>query len=141
MILFRVPIMVVAMTVLAACASSTPSELALANNLYCGNFLIYNMCAQDLDEDGIVELVYFEDTKEVFLVREGADMQLPTHLSMHDCAQAMDERLINATSKMFYITDNTSFLEITDIKTALLLSYISNLPAATDCNAEVEISE
>ena len=40
------------------------------NNVYCDNFLIYEMCAEDLDNDGIVEHVYFADTFEVFLYRE-----------------------------------------------------------------------
>ena len=52
---------------LAACNSI---KLVSTNtNVYCDNFLAYEMCAEDTENDGIVEYVYFADTLEVFLFR------------------------------------------------------------------------
>ncbi len=121
-----------------SCASSIKDDSMPAASLYCGGFLIYDMCTQDIDHDGVVEFVYFQDSNEVFLYREGVEAQRPPQLAMHECAQVMDERLVNNASKTFYITEDTSLLEITDIKGALLVSYISYLPAVTACNAELE---
>ena len=39
------------------------------NSVYCDNFLIYETCAEDLDNDEIVEQIYLADTLKVFLFR------------------------------------------------------------------------
>lgn len=127
------------MPVVAAC-TSTPGDLRQpVSALYCDNFLIYDMCAQDLDDDGTVELVYFADTNEVFLWREGADKSLPEKLLMHRCAQQMDDDIINNTSELFFISDETNYIERADIKSALMFSYAVFMPQVIRCNGQFGI--
>jgi hypothetical protein len=94
------------------------------------------MCAQDLNGDGVVEYVYFEDTKNVFMYREGTDVDIPTDLSLHPCAQLMDEELIATTSRVFYMNEETTYLERQDIRGAMMLKYVSYMPRVVTCNLQ-----
>ena len=109
--------------------STTPT-----NNVYCDNFLIYEMCAEDLDNDGIVEYVYFADTVEVFLYRQGARDSIPDRLHMHRCIRVMDEGLVETTNRVFEVTNDTSYLEKQDIRGAMMIKYFAHLPEITACN-------
>ena len=108
------------------------------NALYCDNYLIYDMCAQDLNGDGRVELVYFEDSLEVFMFRPGAERRVPRNLGLHRCAVAMDPELVDTTSRLFYIYDETSMLEKSDIRGAMLIKYMVYLPDVAACNMRAE---
>ena len=119
---------------LSACASTPMDTTVPVANLYCDNFLIYDMCAQDIDGDGIVEWVYFEDTNEIFLVREGVEEPLPTELAEHRCMQKMDDAIVHNTSQLFYISDDTNYIERADIKSALMFSYVGYMPRVMRCN-------
>ena len=88
------------------------------------------MCAEDTDNDGIVEHVYFADTSEVFLYRQGAKGSIPDRLDMHRCVRAMDEELVSTTNLVFGVTDETTFLEKQDIRGAMMIKYFAYLP---DC--------
>ena len=129
------PTMLVA---LASCSSSLDMSHPVSD-FYCDNFLIYDMCAQDLDQDGRVELVYFTDTREVFLYRDGSERNLPGVLSMHRCAQPMNEDIIRNTSRLFYISEDTTYLERSDIRGNLMLSYVSYLPRVTGCSQRQQV--
>ena len=59
--------LVASVALLAACGSLVSGVRPL-NAEYCDNFLIYDMCARDTNRDGIVEVVYFTDTREVFML-------------------------------------------------------------------------
>ena len=109
--------------------STTPT-----NNVYCDNFLIYEMCAEDMDNDGVVEHVYFSDTLEVFLYRKGAKESIPDRLDMHRCIRAMDEGLVATTNRVFGVTDDTAYLEKQDIRGAMMIKYFAHLPEITACN-------
>lgn len=127
----------VCITALTGCGFS--SDLAApANSLYCDNFMIYDMCARDTNRDGTVEYVYFEDSNEIFLYREGTDRRLPRGLDMHRCALPMDDGIIATTSRMFYIDEETSYLERQDIRGALMIKYIAYMPRVTACNMRAE---
>ena len=112
-----------------------------SNALYCDNFLVYDMCASDTNRDGVVDLVYFTDSNEVFMYREGADRRIPRHLSRHRCAQLMDEDLVATTSRLFFINDETSMMERTDIRGAMLIKYIAYMPEVSACNRRFEEAE
>jgi hypothetical protein len=117
---------------LAGCSSSLNRNMPVSD-FYCDNFLIYDMCAQDLDQDGRVELVYFTDTNEVFLYRDGSEDSLPQGLSMHRCAQPMNDDIIHHTSRLFYLSDETSYLERSDIRSSLMMNYVVFLPSIALC--------
>ncbi len=128
------------LTLLIAVPACTISFFAKrpVSSLYCENFLIYDMCAQDLNGDGVVEHVYFEDTKNVFMYREGTDADIPRDLILHPCALLMDEELIATTSRVFYVNEETTYLERQDIRGAMMLKYISYMPRVVTCNLQNE---
>lgn len=107
-------------------------------SLYCDNFLVYDMCVQDLNRDGVVEFVYFEESNEVFLYREGAQDAIPAELTVHRCAQAMDEGLVATSSRVFFVNESTSYLMVQDIKGAMMIKYIAYMPQVTACNMQAE---
>ena len=125
------------MSMLLGCGS-LPSDGRPVNALYCDNYLIYDMCAQDLNRDGVVELVYFTDSLEVFMYREGAGDNIPDNLGVHRCMRPMDESLVATTSRLFYVDEDTPFLEKQDIKGAMMLKYISYMPEVSACNMRHE---
>jgi len=92
------------------------------------------MCAQDLDGDGVVEYVYFSDSLDVFMFRDGADQNIPSPHAMHKCAMPMDDDLVATTSRVFNVTDETSYLEKQDIRGAMMIKYIAYMPEVTACN-------
>ena len=123
---------------LTSCTSSLDMTRPVSD-FYCDNFLIYEMCAQDLDQDGEVELVYFTDSKEVFLYRDGSETGLPGTLSMHRCAQPMNDDIVRNTSRLFYISDETTYLERSDIRGSLMMSYVSYLPRVAGCSESQQV--
>lgn len=127
------PILIVLL--LSGCASTPKPTTAVLSTLYCDNFLIYDMCAQDIDADGVVELVYFSDTNEIFLLREGAEDSVPENLTLHRCFQFMNDEIVHNTSQLFTISDDTNYLARTDLKSALMFSYMSYMPRVMRCNS------
>jgi len=121
-----------------SCASQLPEDSRPVSAVYCDNFLVYDMCVQDLNGDGVVEYVYFTDSKEIFLLREGVDQPAPAALTMHKCVQFMSESLLRTTSRMLYIDESTSLLEKSDIRGALMVKYIALMPEVTACNLQAE---
>ena len=118
---------------LASCGS-LPEGQRPTNALYCDNYLMYDMCAEDQNRDGIVDFVYFTDSEEIFMFREGVQERYRGNRDVHRCAQTMDENLVATTSRVFYVDDETSFLERQDIKGAMMIKYIAYMPEVTACN-------
>ena len=122
---------------LAACGSLVGSLRPL-NAEYCDNFLIYDMCARDTNRDGVVEVVYFTDTREVFMYHPESEGNYPRELGLHRCAMPMDEEVVATTNRVFYVDDSTTFLEKQDIKGAMMLKYVAFMPEVTACNLRAE---
>ncbi|MEC8950065.1 MAG: hypothetical protein VYC30_03695, partial [Pseudomonadota bacterium] len=57
------------------------------------------------------------------------------------CAQLMDEELIATTSRVFYVNEETTYLERQDIRGAMMLKYISYMPRVVTCNLQNEQAE
>lgn len=113
----------------------------LTNNLYCDNFLIYNMCASDPNNDGVVDFVYFTDSEEVFMFNEGGLERKPSGQPVHRCVKQMEDDLVATTSRLFYLDDNSSALEKTDIRGSMMVKYLAYLPEITACNLRAEEAE
>lgn len=122
---------------LAACAGSFVGERPV-NDLYCDNFLIYEMCARDTNRDGIVDYTYFEESKEIFMYRDRLPRRIPAGLGVHRCVMPMEEDLVETTSRVFHIDETSSLLEKTDIRGAMMIKYIAKLPEVTACNMRAE---
>ena len=134
---FRVTVLFSAALALNGCSGINFANPP-ANSLYCDNFLIYEMCARDSNRDGIVDYTYFQDSKEIFMYRERLPRRIPSGLGVHRCARVMDEDLVATTSRVFYIEESTSLLEKTDIRGAMMIKYIAQLPEVTACNMRAD---
>ena len=120
---------------LSACASSpTPDPLNAANTLFCDNYFIYAMCAKDLDGNGEVDIMYFEDTNEVFMAQNTNPQGLPDPFSQHRCMQVMDDSLQKASNALLGLTENSSSIQRTKIKTRMILNYSRYLSTINSCN-------
>jgi hypothetical protein len=128
------------LSLVVAC-SSIPEGARPVSAEYCDNFLIYDMCARDLSRNGVVDLVYFTDTLEVFMFRPGAENNIPDDLGVHRCVRPMDEELVATTSRLFYIDEETTYLERQDIRGAMLLKYMTYMPEVTACNLRHDRAE
>jgi hypothetical protein len=118
-----------------------PDGARPVNAEYCDNFLIYDMCARDVNRDGVVDVVYFTDTKEVFMYHPDREGNLPNDLGVHRCVMPMDEDIVATTNRVFYVDESTPFLEKQDIKGAMMVKYVANLPEVTACNLRAEQAE
>ena len=134
MIFLRLTILGIFSTLLVACSNLDMEGLQPASH----NFLIYDMCARDTNRDGVVDYVYFTDTDEIFMFREGADRRFPEDLLVHECAQMMDEDLVATTSRLLFIDEETGYLERQDIRGAMMIKYIAYMPEVTACNMRNE---
>lgn len=134
---FRILALITGCLFLASCAGDFIGERPV-NDLYCDNFVLYEMCARDSNRDGIVDYTYFEETKEIFMYRNRLPRRIPAGFGVHRCAMPMEEDLVATTSRVFYIDDSSSLLERTDIRGAMLLKYMSKLPEVTACNMRAD---
>ncbi|MFT4863238.1 MAG: hypothetical protein ACI95C_002468 [Pseudohongiellaceae bacterium] len=126
--------------VLGACQYSVEGR-GLTNNLYCDNFLLYKMCASDPNRDGVVDYVYFESSEAVFMYTDNGLSQKPDEQPMHRCAEVMEDDLVEVTSRLFYVDDDTPTLEKTDIRGAMTIRYLAKLPEIAACNMRAEQAE
>lgn len=131
--LIRLSIVLLSLLALTACGLGT-AGVSPTTSLYCDNFLFYTMCARDMDHDGIVDFVYFEESEEVFMWREGARDDVPADMKFHQCAEVMDAELVATTNRVFFVDENTSYLERQDIRGGMMIKYITKLPWVAACN-------
>ena len=131
--IFLRPLLIALATLVMGC-QSLPQGARPANALYCDNFMVYGMCARDMNRDGEVDYVYFEESEQAFMYRPGAERLFPRGLDMHPCATPMDEDVVATTSRVFFVDEETTLLEKTDIRGSLMLKYMAALPEITACN-------
>ena len=123
---------------LAACGSTDVSGRRAVTSTYCDNFLIYDMCARDTNRDGVVDFVYFTDSDEIFMYSAGAEQRFPPDRPVHRCAVEMDEDLVAVTSKLFFLDDDSTYLEKQDIRGGMMVKYIAYMPDVTACNMQAD---
>ena len=135
--LIRLSIVLLSLLALTACGLGT-AGVSPTTSLYCDNFLLYKMCARDMDRDGIVEFVYFEESEVVFMWREGARDDIPADMEIHECAETMDPELVATTNRVFFVDDETSYLERQDIRGGMMIKYITALPRVVACKLRAD---
>ena len=133
----RVILLLSGCLLLAGCSGTNLANRP-ANNLYCDNFVLYEMCARDSNRDGIVDYTYFQESKKIFMYRDRLPRRIPAGFGVHRCAMPMEEDLIATTSRVFYIDESSSLLEKTDIRGAMMLKYMTKLPEVTACNMRAD---
>ncbi|MBB3047654.1 hypothetical protein FHR99_001920 [Litorivivens lipolytica] len=116
---------------LAGCASQPQQSLALRTE-YCDTYLIYDMCVRDIDADGAVDLMYFADTREIFMLSESAEPELAgENLDVHRCLQTLGDALRDTSSQL--LRPDIGFLARSRVRSAMLISYTAYLPAINAC--------
>ncbi|HAG72592.1 MAG TPA: hypothetical protein DCL66_10365, partial [Gammaproteobacteria bacterium] len=126
--------------ILISCRASLEGK-GITNNLYCDNVLVYHVCASDPNRDGIVDFVYFSANEEVFMFSEGGLALKPDDQPTHRCIKQMEDDLVATTSRLFYLDEDSTALEKTDIRGSMMIKYLAFLPEITACNLRAERAE
>jgi len=127
-----------AVAILAGCAS-TPDEASLhaGGKTVCDSYLILSMCVQDLHGDGTVDMIYFNDTNEVFMYQDGKQESVAEVMSFHRCAVPLDEGMQATTNRILNRSD-LSLKEEMSITKELISNYVAAKPTIDACNAQFE---
>lgn len=119
--------LIVAAIVLSGC-SSAPQQTQRASSAlrdtYCDSYLVYDMCVRDIDADGKADLMYFEDTEEVFMVTNELMHANTKNLNLHRCVQTMDSATREASTRLLDINEHTGLMKKTQLKSKLMLVYM-----------------
>ncbi len=133
------------LTLISLGCSSTKTGVNIENNrprlslLYCDSFMIYTMCAEDLNKDGEVDLFFFEDDDQIFFYRKGYLKNIISSHLFHPCMREMTEDLVRLGSKLFLIKKDEISVNKIAMQTKLMAIYISYLPAINSCQEANEL--
>ena len=132
------PVILGVVLVLAGCAQ-TPSMAPqpAAGKTVCDTYLIQSMCVQDLQGDGVVDLIYFTDTKEIFMYQNGKRDLVAEAMPCHRCAVPLDEGMQTTTNRILN-RENLSLTEELSITMELITNYLDAKPSIDACNARFE---
>jgi hypothetical protein len=132
------PILLSVVLVLAACAQ-TPSiaPQQVAGKTVCDTYLIQSMCVQDLQGDGVVDLIYFTDTEEIFMYRSGKRDSVAEVMPFHRCAVPLNAGM-QATTNRILNREDLSLTEELSITMELITNYLAAKPSIDACNARFE---
>lgn len=95
------------------------------------------MCVQDLQGDGVVDLIYFTDTKEIFMYQNGKRDSVAEVMPFHRCAVPLDAGM-QATTNRILNRENLSLTEELSITVELITNYLAAKPSIDACNARFE---
>ena len=95
------------------------------------------MCVQDLQGDGVVDLIYFTDTKEIFMYQNGKRDLVAEAMPFHRCAVPLDAGM-QATTNRILNRENLSVTEELSITMELITNYLAAKPSIDACNARFE---
>ncbi|EAQ96945.1 hypothetical protein [Congregibacter litoralis] len=123
---------------LSACVS-TPEDSRPPGVERCESFFIYVLCISDLDADGRVDYMYFDDTREIFMYADSLLNELETVLPLHACAIPMSESTRDLSSQLLY-SDDIGLSARLAVKAKLAVSYRAAQPAVDACNAALNPS-
>ena len=132
------PVPMAAVLMLAGCVQ-TPSIVPqqAVGKTVCDTYLIQSMCVQDLQGDGVVDLIYFTDTKEIFMYQNGKRDSVAEVMPFHRCAVPLDAGM-QATTNRILNRENLSLTEELSITVELITNYLAAKPSIDACNARFE---
>ena len=120
---------------LVGCAGSphTATSRVPQTDAFCDNYLVYDMCVRDMDGNGEVDVMYFADTQEIFMLTEEYYHRDIGEFTLHRCVQVMDASVQKASSELLYIDQETSTLQKAQVKSRLMLDYAKYYPRINRC--------
>ena len=123
---------------LNGCAITPDKSIQQAKGVtVCDSYLVLSMCLQDFDGDETVDLIFFTDTKEVFMYQEGKRALAGEVMPLHRCAVPLNAGM-QATTNRILKREELSFAEEMSITKSLVASYVSAKPTIDACNAQFE---
>lgn len=138
--LFRSLTGAVASLLLAACSSTpinTPASEPQAergdSRIICDSYIVLDMCVRDLLGDGSVDMVYFSDSKEIFMYQHGRREAVAQVMPLHRCAVPLDPAMQATTNRILQRLD-LSISEELGIAKELIANYMAAKPTIDACN-------
>ena len=132
-------LLVVAVTLfLAGCAAGpTVKEDGSKGKTVCDSYIVLHMCVQDYTGDGVVDLIYFSDTDEIFMYRVGMKEAVASAMPFHQCVVPLSVAMQDISDRILFRED-LSFGEELAIKRDLLFAYLAAKPGIDACNESFE---
>jgi hypothetical protein len=119
--------------------SSTPaiSTAQTEGKIVCDSYIVLDMCVRDLVGDGTVDMVYFSDSREIFMYQQGRQDVVNQVMPLHRCAVPLNMGM-QATTNRILERENLSLTEELDITRKLIANYAAARPEINACNARFE---
>lgn len=133
--MFRCLTLLFVALLLGGCAT-TPDDVRPAGKEHCESFFIYVLCISDLDMDGQVDYMYFDDTRDIFLYAEDMLNQVTQVLPLHPCAIPMSENTRDLSSRLLY-SEGLGISAKLALKGKMAVSYRAAQPAVDACAASI----
>ena len=122
-----------AVLLLAGCAADpVVDQEPEVGKIVCDSYIVLDMCVRDLTGDGQVDMIYFTDTNEIFMYREGMKDTVGQVLGFHQCVVPLSEGMQDTTNRI--LADGLSLSAELGIKRALLTNYLAAKPEIDACN-------
>ena len=121
--------------VLAGCAV-TPRGERPPGEQGCDAFFIYVLCVADLDRNGSVDYMFFDDTLEIFMYHEPMLTELRDVLPLHPCAIPMNETVRDYSSQLLYA--ELSLAQRLGVQGKLITEYRASQAAVDACYADLQ---
>ena len=121
--------------VLCACQSTPDKALQYPDAapvafFQCSGFFVYDICLADIQGNGQVDYVYFEDDLQIFMYREG--VELPASMPLHRCRRQMTPEVADIGSQLLYNEEGNLLTEM-DLKRRLLMRYLGEKSEVDAC--------
>ena len=123
---------------LASCSSNPTMEPAAEKgSIVCDTYIVLDMCVRDLVGDGTVDMIYFTDTREIFMYREGMKETVGKVMPFHQCAVVLSPGMQATTNRILNRT-NLTFSEELGITKDLIGNYFAAKSDIDACNARFD---
>jgi hypothetical protein len=134
-------IFVFLISTVVGCASNPPVTPPdqVGGRTICDTYIIMSMCVRDLVGDDTVDMVYFTDTKEIFMYQEGRRDVVAGVMPFHQCAVPLSEGMQSTTNRILN-RDNLGLAEELEITRLLISNYVAAKPTIDACNEKYEDS-
>lgn len=103
--------------------------------------MIYDMCAKDVNDDRQADFLYFDDTKEIFMIAEEFQDQTFAGLTRHKCLQILNDSIRDTSTAILNLPDDVSRLRRSQLKSRLLAKYAYYLPTINRCMGEEDLDD
>jgi hypothetical protein len=102
--------------------------------IVCDSYIILTMCVRDLEGDGVVDMIYFTDTREIFMYRDGMKDTVGEVMPFHQCAVTLSPEMQITTNRLLD-RENLSLSQELAVTRALIGNYMDAKPEIDACNA------